>query len=652
MTKNKFKSYLFIIPVGFLLVFHIPFYFIFPPAYGSWQTWAYLGDGTYQSYLNGGVLFPPLYIKYYEIVNLISKDIWFSMTLGILRTILIYVLVYSIIIKEGYSKFVGALTSIFFIITFISQDTYLPDDYHSMVKLLYILNIYFFYLVFKSVDIKSKIQNCILSSIILVLVFLIKQNIGLMLLIGQLFTYIIWSVKEKDKYYPTIIFVISTALTITLLSYILEFNFSQILEITIKNDSKGGVISLLTNIVTLKINHKVATITGIIAGIIFFISSQTWFKEKINFIKIRIINNEYLKSAITLFLVVLFCYILIKKQEYILFVGFLTLWYTLYRLIKAEKSILGIFFAPFLFLIIASTLTASINIEDMAIVCIPAVIGFAVILEKIQTQKISIVYFLIFIYIGATSIIKKYNNPWGWYGMSQSQIAYSTYKLPFSELKLMHADYITSIITHSIKDNIEKYSETNNDVLLYPNLPIFYFLTNKIPPYNVANYWFDTTPDNAVYDLLNNLSDNKKLPRLIIFLNPPKVAYEGHSSMRKKLVPQYQFIDQLQDLVYSGKYKLVDYKILNNKIYTSTKKDELIDIYLYPRLLPRNQSLSEIIPNLQKSGVIIDNISLNNNIARIEVKVRYKDLETIAKVFQWIVPVEDDSYTLQIYKLQ
>ncbi len=652
MTKIKFNNYLFILPVGFLLVFHIPFYFIFPPAYGSWQTWAYLGDGTYQSYLNGGVLFPPLYLKYYEIVNLISKDIWFSTTLGILRTILIYVVIYSLIIKEGYSKFVGTLTSMFFLITFISQDTYLPDDYHSMVKLLYILNIYFFYLVFKSSDKKSKIKNCIYSSILLVLVFLIKQNIGLMLLIGQLFTYIIWSLKEKNKNYPTLIFIVSTTLSIILLSYILKFNFSQILEITFKNDSKGGVISLLTNVVTLKINHKVATLTGIIAGIIFFISTQTWFNEKINFVKNKIINNEYLKSAITLLLVILFCYILIKKQDYILFIGFFTLWYTLYRLIKGENSILGIFFGPFLFLIIASTLTASINVEDMAIVCIPAVIGFAVLLEKIQSQKISIVYFLIFIYIGSTSIIKKFNTPWGWYGMSQSQISYSTYKLPFPELKLMHSDYITSIITNSIKDNIEKYSETNNDVLLYPNLPIFYFLTNKIPPYNVANYWFDTTPDNAVYDLLNNLSSNKKLPRLIIFLNPPKVAYEGHSSMRKKLVPQYQFIDQLQDLVSSGKYKLVDFKILNNRIYTSTKKDELLDIYLYPRLLPSNLSLSEIIPILQNSGVVIDNISSSKNLARIEVKVRYKDLEAIAKVFQWISPVEDNSYTLQIYKLQ
>lgn len=286
----------------------------------------------------------------------------------------------------------------------------------------------------------------------------------------------------------------------------------------------------------------------------------------------------------------------------------------------------------------------------MAVICLPAVIAFTLLLEKIQSNKITLVYFLIVIYIGSISIVKKYNIPWGWYGMTQSQISYSTYKLPFPELKFIHADYITTAISNSIKFNVDHYSVEMNDVLFYPNLPIYYFLTNKRPPYGVANYWFDTTPDKAVDNLLINLSSRKNLPKLIIFLNPPLYAYEGHSSMRKKLVPQYQFIDSLQNLVSSGEYKILEYKIFDNRIYTSTKKDELISIYLYPKLLSSNQNFNEIIKELQKKGIFI-NISREEDFksARIEASIKYKDLETIAKKFNWITPVEDDRYTFQIY---
>lgn len=651
------------IALFYILLAHISYIFIFPPVYGWWQAWVYVTNGSYSEAVRAGYLFPPLYFKYYSLFADYLKYPILSLALGVIRTIFIYFVLYTYL-KYYYSKFVSSLTSFIFIFSIISTGIYLPDDYHTLVTLFVILSLIFFDLYINS-NRTNNFSYLFLCSLFSVLTMLTKQNIGLLLILGITSSLIL----NAKKIFPILtagLFIFFCFTNIGFSTYYLDFNLIDLFNISFRNDAKGDKISLLTNLITNKHNFRQLSI-----GLVLNLSAFYFINYILND-DTRSLFSNYLKKITESKL----------SQIYIMLVVFFSI-YILFNITKNQKDIviyiamftIGFYIScfffsinfkgvhllfPFLSLVIANSFTSGLSQDDMIILCIPAIIFIIVNLESILILKKNghfIIYFLIVSLIGINVISTKINFPWSWFGADQSAISYSSFTPPYKELMGLKTDEKTYKLMNSIKLNIETYSRNVDDTLIYPNIPFFYILHSKIPPFVTPVYWFDTATDKKIDYLISNL--NIKKPELIIFFDPPNFAYQEHSKMKKHEVSQTQFNRFIENSVKNGIYKLIDYQIFRNDV---GKDNEIYDskfILINPELI--GMTYQNIRQKLNDDNIYFEKFEIhglsendNNKIKFndvITINIKNSDFGKVAGLFGATPKYSDEFYSLKVYKL-
>lgn len=389
-----------------------------------------------------------------------------------------------------------------------------------------------------------------------------------------------------------------------------------------------------------------------------------YFSEEIsnasNFLKR---DGKYFKTILAFLSVAYIAFIYFVSTNYrqaTIFVATFTTAYFFSQYFISKHSKYTFLFFPFALLILANTFTSDLARDDMAIICIPALIFTSQgIYNFLVARKIPVfpLYLAATFLVTGSALSRKIIEPWSWFGANQSSISYANYIPPYPEMAGIKVDKKTYEVLNSIKHNIDKYSTTAADVLLYPNIPFFYILHNKIPPFGVPVYWFDTSSDFNQASLLSNIEKSK--PNLVIVFDPPYFAYEAHSTMKKKEVEQLKFINYMNALVGKGVYKLVDYIIFENTLDTNIQKQLFKpNIYTVINLNSKNTSLESLKLILREKNISFENISNLSSLSekvsigdRIQISTTAKDIPSLVDLIGPTDKANDSFYTLKVFKL-
>lgn len=126
-------------------------------------------------------------------------------------------------------------------------------------------------------------------------------------------------------------------------------------------------------------------------------------------------------------------------------------------------------------------------------------------------------------------INKKYSQPYAWWYMSTPPIKES---VSTSDIPLIKGFYLppqTIAQLKSIGTIIQENTNTQDPILAFPNIPIFYLLGNRWADLKAIVHWPDFLPDNLAQ------TEAKKIlahpPKVIIYLDLPELVWSTHESL-------------------------------------------------------------------------------------------------------------------------
>ena len=126
----------------------------------------------------------------------------------------------------------------------------------------------------------------------------------------------------------------------------------------------------------------------------------------------------------------------------------------------------------------------------------------------------------------------KYVRPYAWWGISEPDIRMATQPSSVPYLKGMYLSKESNAVISETKNIIEKYTIPGDAVFAFPNIPLFYFLTDRYPKSFLVVEWFDVVPDHLAIEEARRLLEFP--PKLILDLNPPDFVYENHEQGFRK----------------------------------------------------------------------------------------------------------------------
>lgn len=243
----------------------------------------------------------------------------------------------------------------------------------------------------------------------------------------------------------------------------------------------------------------------------------------------------------------------------------------------------------------------------------------------------------------------KFISPYNFWGSVQTSIFFKQKELPYEALKGIYTGIDTHELYVGIKSAIEGHSKDINDIYLYPNIPIFYYLHNKLPPTRVLGQWFDFINKKQVDNELSYLKTNQ--PHLIILFDPPPNVYHGHQSMIGRPLGQRDIINLLDRYVSDGQYKIIEQKlfcsefILMEDYKRGQNKLNKIE-FIIRNNLPSSYSIKNLVndfPGVEvysftnmKKGIQTTQINLNYNLHlgdRITLGVNDENINNLLGLF-------------------
>lgn len=187
----------------------------------------------------------------------------------------------------------------------------------------------------------------------------------------------------------------------------------------------------------------------------------------------------------------------------------------------------------------------------------------AFIFQKIYSSKkfFMLAIFLIFFLPTAFNAREKSKQVYNWWGMTSFSLAKNNNKINLPYLKgiftFSNNKNALEQVTKIILDNTTE----SDKIFTYPQIPIFYFLTNRKPATKAIVHWFDVCPIPWVEEDIKILQENP--PKIIVFDDMSKSIYLGHENLfnHGQNSAQRKMLKLLKNLAFSkydhmGKYKL------------------------------------------------------------------------------------------------
>ncbi len=129
--------------------------------------------------------------------------------------------------------------------------------------------------------------------------------------------------------------------------------------------------------------------------------------------------------------------------------------------------------------------------------------------------------------LSTTLIYSKFDRPYAWWGVSEPSIRSASLHIDNPILKGL---YISPDTKETFSGAINALSHNKyDDIFSFPNIPIFYLITNTWPKSKAVITWFDFLNDkDAIAESIRLKGDP---PETVIYLDLPEAAWKAHESL-------------------------------------------------------------------------------------------------------------------------
>lgn len=581
-----------------LVLMNYYIFFFFPATEGWWQTYAYLVSKGLTPYIDFNMNFPPLFIYFNALLMKINNYFVFYRLIGVIELLIMFILLANIL-KKFYSNDIALNASFISIYLMMNMYLFIPNDYHVFVNLLTISSL-FAYINYKyKNNYLSKLLYLALTTFFIVTVLLVKQNIGIMLTCSIILILIIEDYRNRSFY--SFFYLFFYVMSFYLFSILMDFKIQQFFDLIFHNDSKGSITSLAFNFLFNDLNREYFFVSLGLATIFIYFSKYST----------NLYRNKLFISIVIIAIALLIFRHHSPLNKYLIIITLSYMWVELWELRKSfdKYDLVLIFFS----LVYANTLTADITMMYIYIIS-TFIIALTLTYCKnhLDTKTYTFISYIVLIMVSIAFIRDKFKYPYEWWSASQAKISEAKYSLPYEQLKYIHVDQSTANMFNTIY-NVIQYNSHGNDLYLYPHIPIFYVLHNKVPLTNNPITWFDVTTTQNITEELDNLK--KVHPNLVIMLTPKGAAYSVHERLKKMPQKQIEIPKYFNSMIVNGKYQLIKYQIYNNDLFkNSISSKQLITL-----------EYQVLNPNLFNKHILDLNIS-SENTTILKIKSQNKDL--------------------------
>ncbi|GBL44286.1 hypothetical protein SFMTTN_0081 [Sulfuriferula multivorans] len=653
-------SALFVIGVFNLLIFNR----YFPLSEGWWETYGYLYNLGLKPYHDFDLAFTPLFTIINGYLLDIFGDSFFYLRLFGVAVYLLAILCLQLFLEQFFSAKASAISVIVASFLLFSEPQFIAKDYHTYQLLIVSLTLLLHSWIAGNAKL-TKIQNfggSLLLGMLVCLMIFLKQNVGVLLYAALMLSFVL----QKGEWLLAKLLGLTFGVIIAVLAMLPIISFADWQNLLFSNDAKGNLVTVLGRFFIDPTNRNILKKSMLIAGMYFFFRylfyfKSDWQKKWMNSIHV-LLNKQLTQRALFATSVLLIIGIAITNSLYHLLreliipvsiALLIVLSFKIYRRLRDDATTseinikyVGIVF-PLIALAYSNTNTASFDFNGMQI---PIAFTVAWILNRIQRfpqQKYFLLASLFFLAILPRIAIGKLLVPYSWWENTQGSVFSARYQTNYPDLAGIYVDVKYRDVFNMIKLYVDRYSLSQSDVYFY-NLPIFYALHKKIPPFREVVQWFDVVSSKQMENELRAL--RKHPPRVIVALEPSPVAFAVNRILKQnENLPQEDFRNQLDQWVFEGKYRLV------RSVALPTHKLNISKLEIMPKA-----TQNVLIQNVSIIGEDLDNAvqtigALKNKVRVVEVirnaliyqptpsfKLKAGDMLTLRGNYQDLMAVSDE----------
>jgi hypothetical protein len=126
----------------------------------------------------------------------------------------------------------------------------------------------------------------------------------------------------------------------------------------------------------------------------------------------------------------------------------------------------------------------------------------------------------------ALSASAKYAAPYAWWGWREADISNTTGKLEFPEGRGFCVSAYTATVLSDITSIIKTHTTPADSIYTFPNIPLFYFLTQRYPTTFALVHYFDVCPDRIAKADAERLAAAP--PKIIVSLEFLEATWKFH----------------------------------------------------------------------------------------------------------------------------
>ncbi|HWY80296.1 MAG TPA: glycosyltransferase family 39 protein [Candidatus Sulfotelmatobacter sp.] len=561
---KKLDTYFLLIPLLVVLIYNLIFFNRFYPITEGWfSTYAWMFNHGQVPYRDFYLFLTPLYIIIMSIFTAIfGYSILYLRIFGIAIMLLMTFFLYKNL-QLIFGSAIAAFSCIVGIIYYQSNNAHITYDFIQFLSLFGLIQSYFIvkYAQGTEIETKKQIKLLVLAGIFASFAFLTKQSNGTMITAFSFLGLVFVSVTRGKKEFllATLSYIVGFAIPVLIILLWLLANaalipfFNQILLDAVS--AKGGTtqifFSWFQGILTENFVARFKEIVFIVfySGYwLYFFIDKKEYKKNIQLIFLLIVS-------LSMLLVVLLP-LLIDKSSVATLASFgmkginniivaaiavllLVILAGALSFILRKPFNMSLFFFSFVALgYIYGTGTSAGVTEVGAFIGFCIFIGLMLYYRSIfGIGKIFIVLFCIsftFMLVEA-----KYEQPYLWWNVTSPDIRtklYTTDKIPM--LEGMYTSQFNINLVEQVTAEIEKGSKPGDRILLFPNIPIFYLITDRRPPGKALVHWFDFLSDDLAIKEAQVIRKNP--PKVIVYLDLGTSVWEAHERLFRNGKPSGQ----------------------------------------------------------------------------------------------------------------
>ena len=589
LANNSNKLYL-MIPVLTILTYNLIYFNKYYPITEGWfSTYAWLINHGQFPYKDFYFFLTPLYLITMSIfMKLFGYSILYLRIFGIgIILLLTYFLYKNIEIIFGTT--IAAFVTVVGMIYYQSGVAHVAYDFTQFVALYGLIQSYFLLKYVNCLNAKknAKIRWVFLGGVFAGLTFLTKQSNGLMMatipLVGLLF--LVFS-KRKNKFLKIgAYYLLGLAAPVIVISFWLLSNaaFSQFENQVFFNaiSAKGGLSQIFFGWIMAMWNPNFIIRLVEILFIITIFGYWKYLFKKTKETKNNVSNLIMVFASLIMFFLVIFSLsgrvtkLSLLSEFGASGIGNITIaaisisiviiiTAVVFSLLKKpiNKSLVLLSFVSLGF-IYGNGTSAGLGENG-------AFIGFCLFVALLMKYKsffnLGKIFIIIFcIGLSLQYIEIKYERPYYWWNVTSPDIRSNLYTT--NKLSILHGLYTSSDnikLLEEVSEEIKTSSTADDSILTFPNIPIFYLLTNRFPPGKTTVHWFDFLPDQLALKEAEAIRKNP--PKVVVYLDLGTSVWEAHESLfrdgnlsgQRKIVEAFTNVIKSRNMHISRKYELAN----------------------------------------------------------------------------------------------